>query len=316
MPTRSRLGSRLLPAVLASAVVALTACGGDSVDDPESARCQSPSTTFGQKVVLGDHTEVDVHFRCNGATLAGTLHLPKKAGRHPVVIYVHGAGEATRWTWSVPWVKDMVDSGFAFFSYDKRGVGKSEGECCPGDDNHFNLLAADADGAVNALRSRPEINPTRIGFLGLSQAGWIVPLAVVRSQHRVAFSAIVSGPATTTHEEQQWSDLAGEDEDNPPALTKQAKADFEQQLDPSGFDPLPLIRQMDIPAIWLYGGQDRSEPADKSAAILKRLPKGDGKDFTVVTFPNAGHGLLDTPPTDPRAITTLVAWLRDHALSA
>jgi hypothetical protein len=37
-----------------------------------------------------------------------------------------------------------------------------------------------------------------------------------------------------------------------------------------------------------------------------------GKDFTVVVYPKAGHGLLDVPPTDPRALPTLVRWVRNR----
>jgi pimeloyl-ACP methyl ester carboxylesterase len=53
---------------------------------------------------------------------------------------------------------------------------------------------------------------------------------------------------------------------------------------------------MTVPGIWVYGRQDRSIPAEKSAATLERLRKTQGKDFTVVLFPGAGHGLMDTPP--------------------
>jgi pimeloyl-ACP methyl ester carboxylesterase len=69
---------------------------------------------------------------------------------------------------------------------------------------------------------------------------------------------------------------------------------------------------MTIPGIWVYGRQDRSIPAEKSAATLERLRKTQNKDFTVVLFPHAGHGLLDTPPTDPRAMPTLLAWIQKH----
>jgi alpha-beta hydrolase superfamily lysophospholipase len=291
--------------------VALTACGG-SINDPELARCNSPRVTFDQKLVLADHAEVAVHFRCVGALLAGTLYLPTRTGPVPAIVYVHSSGEATRWTWDVPWVKQIVGAGIAFFSYDKRGVGESEGTCCPGDQSHFNLLAADADGAVNAVRTRAEIDPARIGFLGTSQAGWVVPLAVVRSQNRVAFTALASGPAVTTHEEKQWSKLAGEEAADAPPLTSEKKAEITRELHPSGFDPVPLLEQMTTPGIWVYGHQDRSIPAEKSAATLARLRKTKGKDFTVVLFPRAGHGLLDNPPTDPRAMPTLLAWIQKH----
>jgi pimeloyl-ACP methyl ester carboxylesterase len=299
-----------LPPTLAAVVLALSACGS-SVNDPESARCNSPRVTFGHKVVLADHTEVDVRFRCVGAALAGTLFLPKRAGPFPGVVYVHSSGEAERWRWEVPWVQQVVGAGIAFFSYDKRGVGESQGSCCPGDQSHFNLLAADADGAVNALRKRAEIDPARVGFLGTSQAGWVIPLAVARSQRRVAFIALADGPAVTTHEEQQCSKLAGEDAANPPPLTTEKRAEITRQLHPSGFDPVPLLERMTVPGVWVYGRQDRSQPAEKSAATLERLRKM-GKDFTVVLFPHAGHGLLDTPPSDPRAMPTLLVWIQKH----
>jgi pimeloyl-ACP methyl ester carboxylesterase len=297
--------------LLTVVTVALTACGS-SINDPESARCNSPRVTFDHKLVSADHAEVEVRFRCVGAVLAGTLYLPRRAGPFPAVVYVHSSGEATRWSWHVPWVRQVVGVGIAFFSYDKRGVGESQGTCCPGDQGHFNLLAADADGAVNATRARPEIEPARIGFLGTSQAGWVIPLAVVRSHGHVAFSALASGPAVTTHEEEQWSSLAGEEAANPEPLTPKKKAEITRKLQPSGFDPLPLLARMTVPGIWVFGRQDRSIPAEKSAATLERLRRTKGKDFTVVLFPQAGHGLLDVPPTDPRAMPTLLAWIQKH----
>ena len=291
----------------------MSACGS-SVDDPASARCDSPAVTFGKKVVQADHAEVAVRFTCAGDDIAGTLMLPTGAGQHPAIVWVAGSGEATRLPWDAPLVQRAVRSGLAFFSYDKRGVGESEGTCCPGDSNHFNLLAADADGALNALGSRPEIN--QIGFLGASQAGWVVPLAVSRSRSRVAFTALADGPATTTHEEQQWSELAGEESDDPPALTKEKKAEITRKLEASGFDPVPLLEKSTVPGIWVYGGQDRSVATEKSAATLRRLRDSKGKDFAVVVYPEAGHGLLDSPPTDPRALPTLLAWIRTHVRSA
>jgi hypothetical protein len=49
-------------------------------------------------------------------------------------------------------------------------------------------------------------------------------------------------------------------------------------------------------------------PVDQSVALLNTL-KTQGKDFTVVIFPDAGHGLLDSPPTDPQAPTIFVEWV-------
>ena len=257
-----------------------------------------------------DHREVGVRFTCEDAVLAGTLYLPLAKGRHPAVVWVHGSGEQPRLPYGAGIVAPLVQQGVAVFSYDKRGAGESEGHCCASN-GHYNLLAADADGAVLAVRSHPEIDATRVGFYGASEAGWVVPLADVRLREPVAFTALVDGPAVTTGEEEVWSEAAGEDE--PGALTAEKRREATQRLresGPSGFDPAPYIEQMSSPGLWLYGGADKSIPADRSAEILRRLERA-GKDFTVIVFPGAGHGLVDTVPTAPEAPTKLVHWIED-----
>src|SRR5439155_666044 len=74
----------------------------------------------------------------------------------------------------------------------------------------------------------------------------------------------------------------------------------------SGFDPLPYLRQLTVPGLWEFGTADQRTPVDESISILDSV-KADGKDITVAIFPNAGHGLLDSPPTDPDAGPTM-AW--------
>jgi len=208
-------------------------------------------------------------------------------------------------------VAKFLDSGVAFLSYDKRGVGESQGTCCPGDYGHFNLLAADAVGAVNTLRAMPEIDPRHVGLLGASQAGWIVPLAAARSKS-VAFTALADAPAVSQGEELLYSLLTGEEGSGGGVLSKQAISYRLKRAGPSGFDPRPSLAQMSIPGIWAYGGADKSIPADECMAVLRSL-KAQGRDFTVVVFPGAGHGLLDDPPSNPQALPTLVRWVAETA---
>jgi dienelactone hydrolase len=65
---------------------------------------------------------------------------------------------------------------------------------------------------------------------------------------------------------------------------------------------------MRTPGLWLYGGADKSIPTDRCVAILEGL-KQEGRDFTIVLFPGAGHGLVDRVPTAPKAPATLVTWI-------
>jgi pimeloyl-ACP methyl ester carboxylesterase len=306
--------SLVLAALGLAAIAAIafrSAYGGAGVSDPASARCDAPAPRFGRAIRHGAFSEATVRFSCSGAIIAGTLTLPPGRGPHGAVVFVHGSGPVRRYTYRAPFVRALVDAGVAVLSYDKRGVGESGGVCCPGDADHFNLLAADADGAVNALRTRRDIARDRIGLVGASQAGWIVPLAIARSRGHVAFSALVDAPAVSGGEERLYSRLAGEGDPASPPLTAARKGALEAELDrhgPSGFDPGSVLRRMTIPALWLYGGGDRSVPADRSARVLRST----NPRFSIVIFPGAGHGLLDVPPSDPRALPTLVAWVANR----
>jgi pimeloyl-ACP methyl ester carboxylesterase len=304
------LSTAVVGLVAVAAIALHTAYGGRSVADPASARCDAPAARFGRTAAHEGYRTMSVHFRCAGAVIAGTLTLPAGAGRHPAVVFVHGSGEAARLEWNAPLVRAFVRAGVAVLSYDKRGVGESEGVCCPGDQDQFNLLAADVDGAVNALRMRSEVDSRRIGLVGASQAGWVAPVAAVRSRGRVAFIAVADGAAVSGGEERLYSSLAGEEDAAAPPLTPQRKRELDRELDDhgiSGFDPRPFLARLTVPALWLYGGQDKSVPAARSASILRSLP---GKRFDVVVYPRAGHGLLDVPASDPRALPALVAWVR------
>jgi len=317
---RRRLASHILAStvragafVAALVGVAAFACGcGRSVDDPASAACPRPPTTLGTPRLSGDHRELAVHFICTGARLAGTLYLPPGHGRYPAVVWLHGSGEQPRLSYG-PLVAAYIRDGIAFFSYDKRGVGESEGKCCPDVYGHFNLVTADAVGAVAAIRRSPEIDPNRVGFLGASAAGWVAPRAAETSKH-VAFLAIAS-PGVLQHSVvANFEQFAGGSESTKPRPPEAAIAEkvAEWSRNGSGFDPRPYLVRLRIPALWLIGGADRNIPPVQSVAVLRSIKREYGKDWTIITFPGAGHGLFDVPPTDPRAAPSAEAWIRGH----
>ena len=308
------MNKTLITVVTAATALTVTAAlvvrASAGIADPADARCDTPQPTFSQPTTSTSHDEIEVRFTCEGAVQAGTLYLPKSDGPHPAVVWVHGSGPMTRLTYSPTGiVPSLVQSGVAVLSYDKRGAGESDGQCCPGDDGHFNLLAADAAGAVNALATRPDIDPTRIGLVGASQAGWIVPLTTARTDH-VAFTAMVDAPAVSHGIEQLYSRLTGEEGDANP----RPDDEIAQRLataGATGFDPAPWLAKMTMPGLWIYGGQDRSQPTTNSVRVLDDLT-AHGSDFTVVVYPQADHGLLDTNPSDPRALPTIVNWITQH----
>lgn len=137
----------------------------------------------------------DVRFSNRNVNLAGTLISPATQGKHAAIVVVHGSGAETR-EHMVPYARFLVRHGVAVLGYDKRGVGASTGD--------WNLatyddLADDALAAVQYPKTRADIDAAQIGLLGVSQAGWIMPLAAVRSKD-VAFLISISGGGVTPAE--------------------------------------------------------------------------------------------------------------------
>jgi uncharacterized protein len=297
-------------AILAAAALSVCSCSGNSSDDPADAACAQPPVHFGKPVPFSAHREVAVEFTCGGARLRGTIYLPEKTGKHPAVIWLHGSGEQPRLTYG-PLISDYVDDGIAFFTYDKRGAGESEGDCCPDVYGHFNLVTADAVGAVKAATSYREIDPNHVGFLGASAAGWIAPRAAEKSR-RIAFMALASAGVLQHSLVAKYEEFAGGSESDKPRPSEAEIAKKLASFDRSGFDPRPYLERLKVPALWLYGGADRNVPPVQSVAELRRIKRERKKDWTIAVFSGAGHGLFDTPPTDPDAAPTAERWVRQH----
>ena len=138
--------------------------------------------------------EEAVRFASGKIALAGTLVLPSGAERHPAVVLFHGSGPQERDLFMARW---FAAQGVAALACDKRGVGESE-------DNFrtvpFTDLCDDGLAAIAYLKSRKEIDSKRIGVWGLSQGGWLGPLAASRSAD-VAFVISVSGPGVSPGEQ-------------------------------------------------------------------------------------------------------------------
>lgn len=139
------------------------------------------------------HRQQPVRFQNGDITLAGTLLLPEsKRSKHAAVVFAHGGGAARReFVWGLGY--QLAARGMAVLIYDKRGVGESKGNW---GEASFEDLADDAVAGAKFLQSNSEIDPKRIGFWGLSQGGWIAPLAASRFPD-AAFAVAISGGGLT-----------------------------------------------------------------------------------------------------------------------
>ena len=207
-------------------------------------------------------------------------------------MFGHGSGMATKN--SCRFLADgFLSRGYATLCFDKRGVGQSTGQFIPAIPQNssavFEDLASDIAAGVEFLRSRPEIDRNRIGLAGVSQAGWIVPIAAAKTQP--AFMLLIVGPTVSIGVENFYSSIV--------EVTNAPVEEGYRQL-PSfngfhGFDPKPVLESLNVPGLWLLGGEDRSIPTPATVAILDQLI-ASGRPYTHVVFPGVGHNL---PPSWP-----------------
>jgi len=147
----------------------------------------------------------DVRFSNGAIQLAGTLISPVSGDKHPAIILVHGSGAESR-EYMLPWARFLIRRGMAVLGYDKRGVGESTGDW---NTASFDDLAGDVVAAFEYLKRRSDIDQAHIGVLGISQAGWIMPLAAVRAKD-MAFLISISGagvPAAETTIDQARNEM-------------------------------------------------------------------------------------------------------------
>ena len=263
-------------------------------------------------------------------------------------------------------------NGVAALAYDKRGVGESTGDFRS---VAFMELADDGLAAIQFLKSRRDIDPKQIGVWGLSQGGWLGPLAASRSAD-VAFVIAVSGPGVSpgqqmvfyyanelrargmresevqeasTFRRDIWNYFAsGQGYDQAKKETELARSkpwynEVKSQADdlfgplpiPSGlskssaryalwfkqemnYDPVTALRALKVPALFLFGDEDRITPVPESVSVIRRvMEEGGNRDFTIQVISHADHGMYVVTGEGeghivPEYLTTMRTWLAAH----
>jgi uncharacterized protein len=223
--------------------------------------------------------------------LSYELTRPKGRAPFPAVVFGHGSGKQTKHTCRFMAAR-MVERGFATLCYDKRGVGESTGNFVfvgTADSPWvFPELASDLAAGVRHLRGLRDIDRARIGLMGVSQAGWIIPIAAEMASP--AFMILLVGPTVSVGEEMFYSRFA----EGTTLALDEAYAKLPEFKGPYGFDPRPVLDKLSVPGLWLLGGQDRSIPTPRTVKILDELIAA-GHPFEYHVYPNNGHDLGGAP---------------------
>jgi pimeloyl-ACP methyl ester carboxylesterase len=125
--------------------------------------------------------------------VVGDLRLPEGRGPYPVIVFVHGDGpnDRTSGVTYPPIMERMHSAGYATFAWDKPGTGESTGRIDRSRlQEQRTQIVLDA---IAAIKLRPEIDASWIGLWGISQAGYVIPRVLERSED-ISFMIAVSCP--------------------------------------------------------------------------------------------------------------------------
>jgi len=145
--------------------------------------------------------ECEVYYqnKSAGVTISGTLTLPAEEGVSPAVILIAGYGQNDRdYTLMkhklfVVLAEHLTKLGLAVLRFDKRGVGKSTGDYASATSRDF---ADDVLAGIECLKTRKDIDASRIGLIGHSEGGMIASMLAAESKD-VAFIVLMAGVVQT-----------------------------------------------------------------------------------------------------------------------
>jgi dienelactone hydrolase len=280
---------RILPAI----TIALCLLASPAAAAADAAADAAPSPG-----VPPDLSATEVSFPGGGGlTMHGTVlsaAAPKTA--RPGIVLVGGAGTGTPRTKLMGEAVEFARRGMAVLIYDKRSVGYSLFK------RSYSQLADDALGAVAALRSQPRVDPAKVGIWGLSEGGWVAPLAASRSRD-IAFVVLVGANGLAPLRQQTWAVAAGLRKAGVSgSLVDRAELNMYRTIADGGlfpepyYDPEPVIAAVRQPVLAIWGTDDLLTPPKESPPVFAReLAKGGNSHYEFRFFPDADHAAHQTP---------------------
>lgn len=267
-----------------------------------------------------------------GHDLAGTLTLPPGPGPFPAVVTITGSGAQDR-DEEIPFVRGyrpfrqiadtLSRAGIAVLRMDDRGFGGSGGDATTAATPD---LADDIRAGLAWLRTRPDIDPRRLGLIGHSEGGLIAPMIASKDTGLRAI-VIMAGPSQNglrIIEMQQRYTI-----EHSPAIRPQARDSAfkaaRRQLDSAtaaspwlrfflDYDPLEVAGLVRTPTLILHGATDQQVPAGQAEELAEAIRRGGNTGVTVHVFPETNHLFLRDPSGNPAGYSSLSGGIRPEVI--
>jgi len=306
-----------------------------------------------------NYTSEDTTFKSGSLKLAGTVTVPKNVEKkHPSCIIISGSGPLDRdgkiqnLGFSVQYkaiAHKLSNSGILVLRYDKRGVGKSEGDFKTAS---LSDLVSDVKAGILYLKSRKDVDTNRICLIGHSEGAIIAPM-IAAEDKSIKATVLMAGTAKSldqvimeqqefllsqakipdemkekaTKEEQEFFDWVRgkkewKEEEMPPQY-KELIGKRKWFLEHFNHDPLQTIAKVKCKVLILQGQKDK-QVFDLHAIMLSNaLDKVGHKNHMVRIFPDLDHLFCKTEgegdyaeyakterPIDPEFLNFLTDWLK------
>jgi pimeloyl-ACP methyl ester carboxylesterase len=264
-----------------------------------------------------------------GYTLAGTLTRPKGQGnaaaKIPAVVTISGSGPQDRDSRisivpNYAPFRDIADTlsrrGIAVLRFDDRGVGASGGASSRENATSADF-ADDVASAVAYLRTRADIDGTRIALAGHSEGGFIAPMVAAKDP-TVRAIALLAGPA---YNGRRVLEFQTENAIKGATQLTDTQRDSIRRTVPKGLDslaaantwmgffmktePSAALRRVKQPTLVLQGDTDQQVTPEQADSIVTILKGSGNTRVTVRHFPATNHLFLVDPSGAPAGYTSL-----------
>jgi pimeloyl-ACP methyl ester carboxylesterase len=195
--------------------------GGKSLRDEYYPVAVDPSESWEPFVSGLDATREQLFVDLDGTSLETEIFIPNGGrDRKAAIVFATGSGDSLYQNYAWGLIETFILDVFlprdtAVVLYNKRGMGKSEGDYTR---SSIDGRTADVLTVVRAVADHPRVDTTQIGLVGHSEGGWVVTQAAADGSD-IAFFISLAGPATTrieqaidmcTHEAKRSGLLRGE----------------------------------------------------------------------------------------------------------
>ena len=227
----------------------------------------------------------------DGMKIHGQLFLPKGSGKHPALVFFHGGSRRQMllgWHYmnyysnAYGMNQYMASKGYVVLAVNYRsgiGYGLNFREAI-----NYGATGAseynDVMGAGLYLRSRPDVDASRIGVWGGSYGGYLTAMALARSSDIFAAGVDMHG----VHD---WSALGGSVANprlDPIKDQDRVRLAFESS-------PLASIKTWRSPVLLIQGDDDRNVNFSQMVDLVPAL-RAQGVDFEELVFPDEIHDFL------------------------